>query len=330
MTIFRKHGCTAVIGALVALCSACATNPTTQTENARAANVRGQGGASDNPAKSFDSPDEAVKALMKACEAKDKEAMRVIFGPKIKELGSGDEVQDSNNFANFARRIAAACRQVPEDDNTVILHIGVEDHPFPVPLVKAKGKWSFDTQAGLEEILNRRIGENEIKAAAVCRGYVAAQQEYVLADHDGDGVVEYAQRLASTPGKQDGLFWETTGDEPASPLGALVAEARAEGYGKREAKDGDGPRPYHGYLYKIITRQGPHAPGGKFSYVVNGHMVAGFALIAYPVEWGSSGVMTFLVNSNGKVVEKNLGEKTAEVAARMDVYDPDGSWKASE
>ena len=271
-----------------------------------------------------------MKALMKATQEKDKEALHAIFGPRITDLKSGDEVQDARDFENFARRLAAASRLVPDDDNTVILHLGVEDHPFPVPLVKVKGKWSFDTEAGLEEILNRRIGENEIKAEAVCRGYVVAQQEYVLADHDGDGVMEYAQRLKSTPGKQDGLFWETSGDEPPSPLGALVAEAKAEGYGMKPANADAGPRPYHGYLYKILTRQGSHAPGGKFDYVINGHMVAGFALIAYPVEWGSSGIMTFIVNSNGKVLEKSLGEKTAELAVRIDVYNPDDSWKLSE
>ena len=271
-----------------------------------------------------------MKALLKATQEKDKEALRAIFGPEIQELGSGDEVQDANNFENFARRLAAASRLVPEDDNTVILHIGAEDHPFPVPLVKGKGKWSFDTPAGLEEILNRRIGENEIKAAAVCRGYVAAQQEYVLADHDGDGVVEYAQRLPSTPGKQDGLFWETSGDEPPSPLGALVAEAREEGYRMQTAQADAGPRPYHGYLYKILTRQGRNAPGGAYNYVIHGHMVAGFALVAQPVEWGSSGVVTYLVNSNGKVYEKNLGEKTAELVAKLNTYDPDPSWKVSE
>jgi hypothetical protein len=335
MTTLRQYGRTAAVGMLAAMCSACATTPTTQpgdvrAKDARVENTRGQDGPRHNGERAFDSPDEAMKGLKKACETKDKEALREIFGPRITELKSGDDVQDARNFENFARRLAKASRLVPEDDNTVILHIGVEDHPFPVPLVKVKGKWSFDTEAGLEEILNRRIGENEIKAAAVCRGYVLAQQEYLLADHDGDGVMEYAQRLRSTPGKQDGLFWETAGDEPPSPLGALVAEARTEGYSTRTANDADGPRPYHGYLYKILTRQGSHAPGGKFDYVINGNMVAGFALIAYPVEWGSSGVMTFLVNSNGKVLEKNLGEKTTEIAARIDVYAPDDSWKPSE
>ncbi len=335
MTILAKCRNTAAVAVFAALCSACATTPAAQpdeaqTQNARAEDAAAQSGPGENGEQPFDSPDEAMKGLSKACEAKDKEAIRAIFGPSITELGSGDEVQDQNDFENFARRLAAASRLVSEDDNTVILHVGVEDHPFPVPLVKVNDKWFFDTQAGLDEILNRRIGENEIKAAAVCRGYVLAQQEYMLADHDDDGVVEYAQRLASTPGKQDGLFWETSGEEPPSPLGALVAQARTEGYARRPANTTGGPRPYHGYLYKILTRQGPHASGGRFDYVINGHMVAGFALIAYPVEWGSSGVMTFMVNSNGNVLEKNLGAKTAELAAGVGVYDPDSSWKPSE
>jgi hypothetical protein len=311
-----------VVGIVAAICPACATTATTtQSEIATKEDA-----TSENPQTLFDSPNEAMKALMNATQEKDKPALRAIFGPHIHELSSGDEVEDRNDFENFARRLAAASRLVPEDDNKVILHLGMEDHPFPVPLVKAKSKWFFDTAAGLEEILNRRIGENEIKAAAVCRGYVEAQREYALADRDDDGVMEYAQRIASTPGKHDGLFWETSGEEPPSPLGALVAEAREEGYAKRTAKDGEGPRPYHGYLYRILTKQGSHAPGGKFDYVINGHLVAGFALIAYPVDWGSSGVMTFIVNSNGKVLQKNLGEKTAEIAAKIDVYDPDDTW----
>ena len=274
----------------------------------------------------FGSPEEAVKALMKATEAKDKDALRQLFGPKVKDLKSGDDVQDARSFESFARRLAKASRLEREGEDTAILHVGVEDYPFPVPLVKEGDKWFFDTEAGLDEILSRRIGENEIGAIRVCRGYVAAQREYAAEDRDGDGVAEYAQRLASTPGKQDGLFWATKPDEPPSPLGPLVADARAEGYGQKDAKAAGGPRPYRGYVYRIITRQGKKAAGGQFDYVINGHMVAGFALVAYPIEWGSSGIMTFVVNSNGKVFQKNLGEKTAEVAAAMDTYDPDDSW----
>lgn len=330
MMTLRKQELAAALNVLAVMCSACTMNPTTRPDHVQVADAQGQKRPYANSEKSFDSPTEALKALMKACETKDKVALREIFGPGITELKSGDDAQDARDLDNFARRLAAASHLVPENDDMVILHVGVEDHPFPVPLVKAKGRWSFDTEAGLDEMLNRRIGENEIKAVAVCRGYVVAQREYVLADHDGDGVLEYGQRLASTSGRRDGLFWETRPDEPPSPLGPLVAEARAEGYTMRPANAAAGPRPYHGYLYRILTRQGSHAPGGKYDYVINGNMVAGFALIAYPVEWGSSGIMTFIVNSNGEVLEKNLGEKTAEVASAIDMYNPDSSWKPSE
>ncbi len=314
MTTLRSYGYRTILGLLVAMCPACATNPVMKSE------------LSPPPQKSFDSPDEAMKALLEATQADDKKALREMFGPKIKELKSGDDVQDARDFEEFARRLARASRLVREGENKAIIHLGVEDYPFAVPLVRANGKWSFDTAAGMDELLNRRIGENEIQTARLCRGYVAAQQEYVLEDHDGDDVLEYAQRLASAPGKQDGLYWETTDDEPPSPLGPLAAEARAAGYGGKGGSDAGGPRPYHGYLYKILTRQGAHAPGSAFNYVINGNMVAGFALLAYPVAWGSSGVMTFIVNSNGKVFQKNLGEKTASLAVKIDAYDPDDSW----
>ncbi len=335
MLNLRRLELAAAVGVLAIMCSACATTSTTQPDDARSVaartgHVQGHNEPSGVDARSFDSPDEALQALQKACEAKDKDALREIFGPAITELKSGDDTQDARDLENFARRLAAASRLVAKNDDTVILHLGVDDHPFAVPLVRAGGRWFFDTEAGLDEMLNRRIGENEIKAAAVCRGYVVAQREYASADRDDDGVIEYAQRLASTPGRRDGLFWETRADEPPSPLGPLVAQAWTEGYAMRPANADAGPRPYHGYLYRILTRQGSHAPGGKYDYVINGNMVAGFALIAYPVEWGSSGIMTFLVNSNGRVLEKNLGAKTTEVAARISAYDPDDSWRVSE
>ena len=172
--------------------------------------------------------------------------------------------------------------------------------------------------------------DNELSTIRVCRGYVAAQREYFLEDRDGDGVMEYAQRLASTPGQHDGLYWATQPDEPLSPLGPLAAQAQTEGYGGARADAASGPQPYHGYVYKILTRQGSHAPGGAYSYVIRGNMVAGFALVACPIQWGSSGVMTFIVNSNGKVLEKNLGEKTPELIARLNAYDPDSSWTLSK
>jgi hypothetical protein len=277
----------------------------------------------------FASPDDAVKALKDAAQAKDRDAMRKVFGPALKDLCSGDETQDKADLLEFARRLAEQCKVVPNGDDRATLEIGREAHPFAIPLSRKDGKWFFDTEAGKEELLNRRIGENELGAIRVCRGYVVAQYEYFSADRDGDDVIEFAQKLLSTPGKQDGLFWETKPDEPPSPLGPAVAEARAEGYLTGDAKPG-APRPYHGYIYKILRKQGRGSPGGAFDYVINDNMVAGFALLAYPIDWQSSGVMTFQVNSNGKVFQKDLGEKTTELAGNMDAYEIDPTWTVAK
>ncbi len=274
----------------------------------------------------FASPEEAIKALLEATKSKDKEALERIFGPAVKDLVSGDEVSDAAEVQEFAAALAAAHEFVREGDDKVIVAIGKQKHPFAIPIVRRDGKWSFDTEAGKEEVLNRRVGENELGAIRVCRGIVSAQFEYFSEDRDGDHVLEYAQRLASTAGQKDGLFWETKPDAPLSPLGPLIAQARADGYSRKSGPDGDKPQPYQGYVYKTLTRQGERAPGGKHDYVINGNMVAGFALVAYPVDYGASGVMTFVVNSNGKVQQKDLGEKTAELAGAMDAYDADASW----
>jgi Protein of unknown function (DUF2950) len=224
--------------------------------------------------------------------------------------------------------------------------VGSDNWPTPIPLAQKDGKWLFDTKAGMEEVLNRKIGENELAAIETCRAYAVAQWEYYTeGDWDHEGVAEYAQRFVSTPGKHDGLFWEVGEGQKPSPLGQLVAQARAEGYGPRpqtaegeEAKGGGAEnedpskrhRPYHGYYFKILTKQGVHAPGGKYGYIINGNMIAGYALVAYPDKWGSSGVMTFIVNQQGRVYEKNLGANTAKVAAAMTEYDPDPTWKRVE
>jgi hypothetical protein len=282
----------------------------------------------------FDKPEDALKTLLDATKSKDRPQMRKIFGVDAGELASGDETQDQADLEQFAKDLAAAAKLVKEGDDRIILQVGPDNYPFPIPLVRKDGKWYFDTPAGKEELLNRRIGENELKAIAVCRGYVAAQRDYYAEDWNDDGVIEYAQRLASSPGKKDGLYWETGDDEPSSPLGPLVAEAQAEGYGKATSRPtsppttqpATQPRPYHGYCYRVLSRQGEHAPGGKFDYVINGHMVAGFALVAWPVDWDSSGVMTFVVNTNGKVYQKDLGEKTADLVKDMTEYNPDSTW----
>jgi len=274
----------------------------------------------------FGSPEEAVKSLLEATKAKDKAALERIFGPAAKELASGDEAADAADLAEFSAALAAAHELVKIGDDKVTVMVGKQRHPFAIPLVRQDGKWLFDTAAGKEELLNRRIGENELGAISVCRGYAVAQFEYFSEDRDGDNVMEYAQRVASTPGTKDGLYWETKPDEVPSPMGELAAQARAEGYLKKEDAKVNQPRPYHGYIYKILTRQGEQAPGGKYDYIINGNMVAGFALIAFPVSYDDSGVMTFVINSNGRVYQKDLGEKTGEIAGAMDAYNVDATW----
>jgi hypothetical protein len=276
-------------------------------------------------AQKFDSPEAAVKALVDATKSAEKGALGKIFGSLAAELLSGDDVQDRADVEDFARHLSAAHKLVKNEDGTMTLKIGRRGHPFAIPLAQKDGKWFFDTAAGKEEILNRRIGDNELSTIAVCRGYVVAQREYAQEDRDGDDVLEYAQVFASTPGKKDGLFWEAKEGEPPSPLGPMVAEARCEGYSRDESKP-DKPQPYHGYVYKLIKKQAAATPGGAFDYVINGNMIAGFALVAYPVDWQNSGVMTFQVGPNGKVFQKDLGEKSAEIAAKMDALEIDSSW----
>lgn len=273
---------------------------------------------------SFPSPEEAVKALTAAAKAGDRAAVDAIFGPAVKDLLSGDAKQDALEFAAFARSIGTFSRLVRQADDRYVLDIGVDDWPLPIPLVQKGGSWVFDTAAGKDEIVNRRIGEDEINAIGVCRTYVDAQREYALLDRDGSGVVEYAQRLKSTHGMKDGLYWPVSAGEEPSPLGPLVAEARAEGYGGKTAEGQ--PEPFKGYLFKVLTAQGASAPGGSYSYVINGHMVAGFALVAYPAHWGESGIMTFIVNQSGRVYERNLGADSAQVAQAMTEFDPDADW----
>lgn len=281
--------------------------------------------AAGDDAARFDSPEAAVKALVEATQSAEKGALAKIFGSISSELLSGDEVQDRADVESFSRQLNAANKLVKNDDGTMTLKIGRKGHPFAIPLAQKDGKWFFDTAAGKEEILNRRVGDNELRTIAVCRGYVVAQREYAQEDRDGDDVLEFAQVFASSPGKKDGLFWETKEGESPSPLGPLVAEARGEGYKRDESNPGK-PRSYHGYVYKLIKKQGSSAPGGAFDYVINENMVAGFALLAYPIEWQNSGVMTFQVNANGKLYQKDLGEKTGEIAGKMEAYEIDTSW----
>src|SRR5664279_1398890 len=262
----------------------------------------------------FSSPQAAVDALRAAVEARDTNALHAIFGPAGHALVSGDVVEAAEERELFMSRVKEKINLVATSDSKQELQLGADGWPFPIPLVKQDGQWLFDIEAGKEEILNRRIGANELGAIQVCRAYVQAQREYASVDRNGDEVLEYAQHLRSSPGTHDGLYWSTrTGDE-LSPLGPLVAQARGEGYRRQTKILTDEPSPYHGYYFKILTRQGKHTPGGKYNYIINGHMIGGFALVAWPAEWANTGVMTFIVNQQGKVYQKNLGSKTAKIA----------------
>ncbi len=281
----------------------------------------------------FDTPQDAVQALVDAAKTGDPRAVSKLFGPDGKQLLSGDRVQDRNELKHFSGNLQASAQLQKSGDGYVIL-VGEDHWPFPIPIVSRADRWLFDTRAGLEEILDRRIGQDELSAIATCRAYAVAQWEYYTeAGGDAQGLAVYAQKFFSTPGHHDGLYWETTEGEKPSPLGKLVAEAREEGYGphNRSARSGQSqphkPRPFHGYIFKILTAQGPSAPGGSFSYLINGNMVAGYALVAYPSKWGNSGVMTFIVNQQGRVYQKNLGPDTAKIAADTTAYNPDPTWQ---
>jgi hypothetical protein len=274
----------------------------------------------------FSTPQAAVDALKAAVEVRDTNALHAIFGPTAHSLVSADVVEAAAEREMFMHRVKEKVNLVAASDSKQQLRLGADGWPFPIPLVKQDGLWRFDIAAGKEEILNRRIGANELGAIQVCRAYVQAQREYASVDRTGNGVLKYAQHLRSTPGAHDGLYWSTrTGDE-LSPLGPLVAQARDEGYRHETKILTDTPSPYHGYFFRILTRQGKHAPGGNYNYLINGQMIAGFALVAWPAEWGNTGVMTLIVNQQGKVYQKNLGPKTPSIARAMTTYDPDNTW----
>jgi hypothetical protein len=286
-----------------------------------ATNVHAQGDQGGQ--RSFDSPDDAVKALQAATEASDKAALLQIFGPDFKELMTGDETQDANNAKKFAAALASGGKAVKDGEDKVTIEIGTNNWPMPIPLVKSGGQWRFDTAAGKEEIINRHIGRDELHAIGVCQAYVPAQQQFAKLNPDASGGATYAVRFKSSPSKRDGLFWTTTDNEPASPFGPLVAEAHIEGYEDLRASRW---HPFHGYFFKILTRQGPDAPGGARNYMSHGKLTGGFALVAYPEEWDKSGIMTFIVNQDGKVYQRNLGEDTLRIARAMKAYNPNADW----
>lgn len=288
------------------------------------------------PPTSFPTPEAAMQALVAAASEKDQSALATLFGSSTEDLLSGDPIEDAKDLQEFHAAVAEAVELRKDDESRYTVLTGKGKFPFPLPIVRQDDRWSFDAKAGLDELFNRRIGEDELSAIATCRAYAIAQWEYFTGgDHDNDGVAEYAQRFISSPGQRDGLYWETNEGETPSPFGRLVSDARGEGYsmgrrGKRPA--GTKPRglPYHGYRFRILKSQGSSAPGGRYDYVINGNMIAGYALVAYPDKWGASGIMTFIVNQQGRVYQKNLGPDSATVALDMTEYDPDPSWKLVE
>ena len=277
----------------------------------------------------FATPEAAVSALVLATGVQDGNALRTVLGPAVADLHNPDRVQATNELNAFTTALNATNRLVHESDMKCVLEVGTNSWPFPVPIVKQAGRWFFDSEAGKEEILCRRIGKNELATIEVMRSYVDAQREYASRDRNGDEVLEYAQRLTSTPGAKDGLFWPPDLDGEISPLGPLVAQAQGEGYRMGEKVRDSTQEPFHGYFFKILTHQGKHAPGGKYNYVINGHMIGGFALVAWPAEYGESGIMTFIVNQQGRVYQRDLGVKTGKLAAAMKAYDPDTNWSHS-
>lgn len=280
-------------------------------------------------AKVFATPEQAVAALAQAVTTTNRAALELVFGSASQALVNPDAVQGNTELADFSAAFGQSNRLVPATDTQLILEIGAGAWPFPIPLVKVPQGWQFDTEAGLEELLNRRVGRNELDVLHVLRAYVQAQREYASRDRDGDEILEYAQRLASQPGVTDGLYWPFQLNGEVSPLGPLVAYAWNEGYTRRAEGSDPGPRPFHGYFFKLLLRQGKHAPGGKYDYVINGNMIGGFALVAWPAEYGESGVMTFLVNQQGRVYQKDLGEGTDRIARKLKAYEPDPTWQVS-
>jgi hypothetical protein len=258
----------------------------------------------------------------------DTNALGVIFGPAVEDLYNVDRVQATNDLRSFSAALMAKSRLTPLSATTMVLEVGADAWPFPVPIAKGNGGYYFDTETGKDEILMRRIGKNELATLATMRAYVDAQREYASVDRDGGEVLKYAQKFRSTPGKHDGLYWSPEGGE-ISPLGPMVAEAQDKGYNLAQ-KTGDEPAPFQGYYFKILTEQEKHAPGGKYNYIINGNMIGGFALIAWPAAYGDTGIMTFIINQQGKVYQKDLGEKTDKIARSMKAYDPDQSWKLSK
>jgi hypothetical protein len=284
--------------------------------------VVGASSAADQP--SYKTPEQAIRALADAARKDDTAKIQSILGPDSEDVvASGDPVADEAARKRFVAAVGERVRVDKVDDTHTVVVLGRDDWPFPIPLVKVGSAWRFDTAAGRDELINRRVGQNELRAIATLRAYVDAQREYAAEDH-GAGKGVYAQKINSTPGQHDGLYWEHGDGKTRSPIGPFVAEAAADGYTPAEA--GGAPRPFHGYLFRILTAQGANAPGGAKSWITDGKMTGGFGMVAWPAEYGVSGVQTFVVNQQGIVFQKDLGEQTDATARAMTAYDPDASW----
>jgi hypothetical protein len=273
--------------------------------------------------KTFASSEEASNSLVAAMQSKNDEALLEFLGPDGKEIvSSGDEIEDLHTRAEFVQRYLEMHRLVNEPDGTTVLYIGARNWPAPIPLVHGANGWYFDTEAGKREILYRRIGRNELSAIRVCQALAAAEHEYHDAQHS-----QYAQAIFSDEGQHNGLYWRVAAGEPQSPIGPLVAKAVSQGYAPGRS---DAPTPYRGYYFHILTMQGKHAPGGAKQYIVDGKMTEGFAFVAYPAEYRSSGVMTFIIGGDGVVYQRDLGQATDATASSMKTYNPDSTWKKAE
>ena len=281
--------------------------------------------AQEGNEKTFATPGDATLALYNAVKSNDSQTVAAIFGSNSNDiLHTGDDVADKNMAADFIRRYEQMHRVVIEPDQTATLYIGAENWPLPISIVKnSSGAWYFDTESGKNEILQRRVGTNENDAIEILHALVDAQQDYASEPRDGDKTKHYALKFLSDEGKQNGLYWKTADNAPQSPIGPLLVSATSEGYNPQQGK----AAPFHGYYYRILTKQGSAAKGGARDYVVDGKLTRGFAFVAYPAEYRNSGVMTFIVNQSGVVYQKDLGPQTSDVAAAMKEYNPDASWE---
>jgi Protein of unknown function (DUF2950) len=324
MNIPKQLMLTALAGALAA---AFAINVAAQTAPAAKPAAHEAKAAAQS---TFATPEEAAKALAEAVRAKDPKALFAVVGPSSKSwLLSGDKTADVNDWKAFLAAYDEKNSLAKDGDSKATLSVGKDDWPFPAPIVKKGATWSFDAEAGREEIINRRVGRNELDTIQTLLAVVDAQREYASGDMNGSGFPDYARRFVSSTGKKDGLYWPAEAGKPESPLGPLVAEAAAEGYGKHKGA-GAGRPSYHGYHYRMMTAQGKDAPGGAQEYMVGHRLMGGFAVVAWPANYGSSGVMTFIVNHDGTVYEKDLGKATASMAEAMTRYNPDSTWRKAE